>query len=273
MAVSLGPQDATHLELIRLRLGDRMLVVPTTRPDRAAPARAPTAPVRSALEIAPPPAQPLILEAPQTEAPIAPRLRYKPVIAVVDAAPCGVERLLADLVAEVEGAGGRCGIVSLDRQNRLALRFDCSELSPHWCWNSCAPELFIRQNSRVVVTAPDSEAGLQPEAIQRTIRSVIESTDAVVIDLGCRWEPRVFRPALTLATSIWMVTRAGQWTAMEMRLEQAEFSGWTDISRVRLVALGDADLPPVGLPSVVTLPPAGGWVLQEFLARELRGGR
>lgn len=280
MAASSGSADATRPELIRLRLRDRTLIVPSLRPVAstprisAGPTDSPKAAPEPVIAIPPPAAPPPVApERRQADAPAPARLGFRPVIAVVEAAPSGVEQLMTDLIAEVEATGGRCGVVSLDRQNRLAGRFDCPGFAPQWCWNASTPELFIRQFHRLVVAAPDSEAGLQPEAVQRVVRTVMDSSDVVVIDLGCRWEPRLFRPVLTLATNIWLVTRAGQWTAMEMRLEQAEFSGWTDMSRVRSVALGNADLPPAGLSSVVTLPPAGGWVLQEFLARELRGGR
>lgn len=264
-------EDPSTPETVRIRHGESVLLVrtrgPELRPRVAQPVQSVVAP-------------PVPVPVPENRRPASePRqglslgLGYKPVVALVEAAPSGADELMLNLISLVEEERGTCGVISLDRQNRMAGRLGCVAPSPQWCWNSAAPELFIPQGARVVVPAPDPEAGLAPEAVQQVVRKVTELADVVVVDLGCRWEPRLFRPVLMLASHVWFVTRAGQWTAMEMRLEQAEFSGWTDMSRVRSVALGDTQSVPIGAHSIVTLPAAGGWITREFLLRELRGAR
>jgi len=194
----------------------------------------------------------------------------RPVLVLIEAVPSGAEELAATAL-EVMAAGGRtCGVVSLDPHNRLAARHGCTTLSPGWCWRQAAPELLVQRGDRIVVTAPAHEAELEGGHVEAVLGEVLARADALVVDLGCRWVPRLFRPVVGMATQIWLVTRTGQWTGAEMRIEQAEISGWTPMDRVRLLVLGP-ERPPLSLGVGVAgaVPDWRGPAAWELAVREL----
>lgn len=248
--------------VVRLRIGEeRVVLVPSRWLPVAAPAAATSPP-----PVAPLPPAPATPQAPQPPPDLAPGSR--PVLVLVEAVPAGAEELAATVLAALAGMGRRCGVVSLERENRLAARLGCTTLAPAWCWRQAAPELVVQQGSRLVITAPSSEDELEAGHVDAVLRNLRDATDALVIDLGCRWVPRLFRPALQLATQIWLVTRTGQWTGAEMRLEQAQLSGWTPMDRVRLVVVGaqtatvNLGVPVIALPDVAAVADELGRVLR-----------
>jgi hypothetical protein len=256
-------------EPVRLRIGtDRYALVPSYRPDPRGTGP-PAGPVRDLTRTTP--------EFTRT-APESPRPHRSPgalpMVALIEAVPAGGDALAAAAAATLEAAGLRPGIVSLDRHNRLATRFGCPDPAPVWRWQQAAPDLPVDQGCRVVVPGPAAEAGLDGPAAAAVLQHLAQMAAALIIDLGCRWEPRLFRPVLTMATHIWIITRAGQWSGAEMRLEQAEFSGFTPMERVRLVVIGDGLPPPgfLGAPVAAVLPAAEGAAVQEFIWREIGRG-
>lgn len=270
--------EYTQPETVRLRVGAQAVQFQSWRPavrigdpPAAGPvpvAITPPAPPAPDLCLAPPPPAP-------APGPSVPRgglaIGYKPLIALIQATPCRAADLALTLLAMLEQSGYRCGVLCLDQHNTLGARFGCAGHSPHWTWRQPPPELFTQQGSRTVVPAPDTEGGMDPESVGTVLQTLIDQTDAVIVDLGCRWEPRLFQPVLGPATHIWVLTEPGKWTALEMRLEQAEFSGWTAMARVRSVALGEGGQPSprnIGI-GAVHLPDVRGKVACEFLAREL----
>ncbi|PZN00887.1 MAG: hypothetical protein DIU76_11930 [Bacillota bacterium] len=78
----------------------------------------------------------------------------------------------------------------------------------------------------------------------------MEQHEMVLVDLGCRWAPRVFRPVLTLATvQVLVCSGTGYgYAAAERRLEQADLSGWTDPLRFQLVVVQGQDEKPAPVP-------------------------
>jgi hypothetical protein len=192
-------------------------------------------------------------------------------IALIEAVPAGADALALTLAGAVEQAGQRAGLVSLDRENRLGLRLGLPARAPAWQWKQASPELLVRQGLRVVVPGPSTEAEVGGDAVEGVLHLAGEAADVLVVDLGCRWEPRLFRPVLLRADTIWLITRAGQWTGTEMRLEQAEFSGWTAMRRVKLVVVGNGPPPPPGLdvPVAGTLSQPSGDAALAFVVHEL----
>jgi hypothetical protein len=204
--------------------------------------------------------------------PAAPAPRFgRQIIALVEAVPAGADALALALAGAVEQAGQRVSLVSLDRANRLGQRLGVPAPAPAWQWKQASPELLVRQGLRLLVPGPSAETEVGHDAVEGVLHLAREAADIVVVDLGCRWEPRLFRPVLLRADAIWIVTRAGQWTGTEMRLEQAEFSGWTEMRRVRLVVIGDGPPPPVGLGVQVagTLSEPAGEAARDFAVREV----
>lgn len=197
----------------------------------------------------------------------------KPVVALVEAVPAGAVDLACAALALAEAGGCRCAVVSLDRQNRLGARLGCPLAAPAGWWQQGSPDLLVHKGARIVVPGPDREEALDGPHVEGVLERVREQSDLVLVDLGCRWVPRLFRPVLTRATHIWLVARAGQWSAVEMRLEQAEFSGWTDCRRIRLVVIGlEVPVPAaLGLEVAAVLPEPGGAAAREFVYRQLGG--
>lgn len=168
-------------------------------------------------------------------------------IALIEAVPSGADELGYAMVRVLEESGVQVGVICLDRQNRLGGRLGCPTPAPTWCWRQASPELLVRHGLRVVVPGPASEGELGTEAVEAVLHLVRQAIDVVVVDLGCRWEPRLFRSILSQADAIWILVRAGQWTGAEMRLEQAECSGWTEMRQVRLIVVGSGSPPPLSL--------------------------
>lgn len=197
----------------------------------------------------------------------------KPVVVLIEAVPSGAEELAATIAEAAEGVGFRPGLLCLDRENRLGIRLGCVQKSPSWCWQQETLELFVQRGGRTVIPAPANESDVTQQQVHQVLQQLHTNTDVVVVDLGCRWDPRLFRPVLNQATHIWVLTRSGQWSGAEMRLEQAEFSGWTDMRRVQLVVVGGSP-PSGGLQTSVAgvLPEAGGQFAQSWVARELWRG-
>lgn len=169
------------------------------------------------------------------------------VIALVEAVPSGADELGSAIVRVLEAAGLRVGVICLDRQNRMGARLGCPTHAPSWCWRQATPDLLLRHGLRVVVPGPATENEVGTEVVEAVLHLVREAADIVLVDLGCRWEPKLFRPIIAQANQIWVMVRSGQWTGAEMRLEQAECSGWTEMRRVRLVAVGEEAPPPINL--------------------------
>jgi hypothetical protein len=274
MATSTDSRPVTQLDQVRIRCGPQAVLVrswcPPIQLTRPTSVNVP----EPASHAAPPPAlapapSPLTIPVPSTITGFS--IGHKPVIALVQASPCGAADLALTLLGMMEQVGYRVGVICLDKQNLLGARFGCAANSPHWCWRQASAELFVHQGSRLIVPAPDLETGLDSDSVRTVLLATVDAVDAVVVDLGCRWEPRLFQPVLALATHIWFLTETGKWTALEMRLEQAEFSGWTEMARVRPVALGEGGQHQsrvIGA-SAVLLPDVRGRVACEFLAREL----
>jgi hypothetical protein len=187
----------------------------------------------------------------------------------------GAEALAALITDTVGAAGHTYAAVSLDRDNRLGARLGCVAPSPNWCWKQADDELFICKSAGLVIPAPASEDELATADVAAAMEKAIAAADALVVDLGCRWTPRLFRPVLARATHIWLIVRAGQWSAVEMRLEQADFSGWTAMDRLRLVVVGEGIPVPAGLAEITAavLPDFSGAAAREFVWRELGGAR
>jgi hypothetical protein len=157
-----------------------------------------------------------------------------PLIALVEASLTGGERLGAALVGAILNAGGRPAALCLEHRNRLA-----TLLSP-------SPDLLLH-------LAPQSESLLSPAEVADQLALLQGRSDGIVVDLGCRWAPRLFRTVMERATEIWIIGRVGQWSALEARLQQAEISGWTDLARVRLLVMGESG--PAPPPVLHTEPP------------------
>lgn len=244
---------------LRIRLGEgkvgEIRCTPPTVDHRQAP-------LQAAEEMPGAPVPPPVMQAPHFG---------RQVIALIEAVPAGADVLALTLAKAVEQAGQRVGLVSLDRANRLGQRLGIPALAPAWQWKQASPELLVRQGLRVVVPGPAAEGEVGSDAVEGVLHLVREAAETVVVDLGCRWEPRLFRPVLLRADMIWIITRAGQWTGTEMRLEQAEFSGWTEMRRVSLVVIGEGAPPPVGIgvPVAGVLPEPAGEAALGFAVREV----
>lgn len=245
----------TLADLIRLRLGEGRFV------EEHLSAPGPSAPANTRSDPAPAP------KVQEVFRPGAARL----VIALIEAVPAGGADLAMSVVEVLEQAGHRVGILSLDKENRLGARLGAAAPAPSWCWKQASPDLLVRSGLRVLAPGPAAEGEIGSEAVDRVLHLVRETADIVLADLGCRWEPRLFRPVLLHAEQIWVLVRAGQWTGAEMRLEQAECSGWLEMRRVRLVVVGDGAPPPAGLgvPVAGVLPAPGGEAARSFALREL----
>jgi hypothetical protein len=192
-------------------------------------------------------------------------LDFKPVIAIVEAVAVDAETLGQTALEVAVSCGYPFGAISLDRQNRLATRLGHAAPSPVWSWKHTEP---VTPSARVVIPAPEAEEELDGSDVEAMLQTVLGLTEGVVVDLGCRWAPRLFRPVLTRATHIWLVVRAGQWGAVEVRLDQAEFSGWTDMKRIRLVVLGTGSPVPAQFGDMVAavLPDLAGPAAKGFVA-------
>ncbi len=249
---------------VRLRLGERKTLIIEApvfaHPAGAAAQAATAAPARIAAQ------------RPAAAGAIAPGT----LVALVEAVPTRSDELAGAVVEAAEARGLRCGILSLEPQNRLAGRFGCPATTPAWKWKEESPDLLVAQGPRTVVAGPEFEEELDGPAVDRVLSRLRDATDVAVVDLGCRWLPRLFRPVLTAATHIWVLTRPGQWSGAEMRLQQAELSGWTDMSRVRLVVVGAGAPVSVQFHAMVAgvLPDVAGQPALDFVFRELgRGSR
>lgn len=249
---------------IRLRAGASVLIVP---------GQVPASPGPHALTAAAAPATPPPVVAPDPSGFAVP-LTNTPVIALVEAVPARADELAAACLQTLAGEERRCCAVALDGTNRLGVRLGCPERPPANAWQSAA-DLIVTRGQNGVVPGPVEEAALTGADLDRVLAEAAATSRAVVIDLGCRWVPNLFRPVMARATHIWVVTRVGQWTGVEMRLEQAEFSGWTDTRRVRIVALGEqvAAPPFLGAPVAAVLPEPAGEAVRALVLREVgRGG-
>lgn len=198
-------------------------------------------------------------------------LTYRPIIALIEAVPVAADDLAAAVIRVLESGGLRCGAVSLDGQNRLGTKLGCVNRPPAWCWQQLASELILWQGARAIVAGPAQEEEVDTVEYAEALHRVGQDVDSLVIDLGCRWTPRLFRAVLPIATHIWIVTRPGQWSGVEMRLEQAEYSGWTDMTRVRIVLIGDGPVPVMnfGVPLAGVLPDLAGERVRAFVLREV----
>lgn len=247
--------------LVRLRLGeDQALHFRSYRPHRSAQPNREThpSPLKTAL---------------QPENPVNPisTLGYKPVIALVEAVPVSADDLAAAVIRALEASGLRCGAVSLDGQGRLAQKLGLASRPPAWLWKQNAPELVHWQGARAIIAGPAQEEEVDPREYQIVVSQLGQELDCLVLDLGCRWNPRLFRTLLPMATHIWVVTRPGQWSGVEMRIEQAEFSGWTDMTRVRVLQIGAGSVPALnlGAPLGGVLPDLQPERVHPFVAREV----
>lgn len=255
---------------VRIRLTpERSVIVPSCRPDPGTGQRladpAPTAPAVHASPVEPPP-QALPRRA---HAPAAPGRAV--VIALVEAAPAGAEELALTILRLAAESGWRPGVVALDQQNRLGRRLGCAAPTPAWCWGKGAEGVVRQDGARVVVAGPDSEQEVGEAGISTVLGIAAQACDVLIVDLGCRWEPRLFRPVLTRAERIWLLAPASKSTAMEMRLEQAEFSGWTDLSRVQPVLLTDRGTPGmISFRNAALIDDPAGPGARELVLRELR---
>lgn len=132
-------------------------------------------------------------------------------IALVEASPAGTELLAAALVRTAEAVGRTAVALALEPRGRLL---------------SLIP---------TALTGPPDPA---PALLTERLNDLQGRADIIVVDLGCRWAPALFRPVLSRADEIWLVGQVGQWGALEARQSQAEFSGWTNLERISLFALG-----------------------------------
>jgi len=260
------PKSAVPPVQVQLRLTtERTLLIRSHPPQgspkivagKKTPAPIPSAPSQN------PPGQPIPIES---------SLGYKPVVVLIEATTTGAEALTSAVTDVLESMGSTCGVISLDRQNRTGARFGCPLPAPGWCWKQTSADILIQQGHRLIVPAPAVEDELTPDDVDRLLQKVSDSTDGMVIDLGCRWVPRLFRPVLARATHIWVVVRNGQWGAAEIRLDQAEFSGWTDTDRIRLVVIGQGGALPshLGVEIAAVLYSPEGPAAKEFVVSELR---
>lgn len=237
-------EDRIRLGKVRIRLGDRrVLVVPTYSSDATAPA-APSPPILRSAPPAPPTPQ-------RMPAVALPQLAHRVLVALIEAVPSRAELLAATMITAMEAAGSPCAAVSLEPQNRLGVRFGCAVQSDPHGWRLGPAATGVQQGHRTIIPAPSSEEALESGALTQALSQITDRADLTIVDLGCRWVPRLFRPVLTQATHIWLVARAGQWTGVEMRLEQAEFSGWTPMHRIRLVVVGEEPGVPPQLSPIV----------------------
>ncbi|HLO03575.1 MAG TPA: hypothetical protein VK191_10725 [Symbiobacteriaceae bacterium] len=201
---------------------ERVLLSPTGQLRK--PAWAPPFPEgnRQAPAVRPPEAALLSVEAPRLDDPWPlPNLRRRRMgpsrlIALVEASPAGAELLVA-AVASTGDASGRTTIaLALEPRGRI---------------------LHARPPGPTVLAAPP-EPILTASLLAERLHELQRRADVVVVDLGCRWVPALFRPVLSRADEIWLVGQVGQWGALEARQSQAEFSGWTNLDRISLFALG-----------------------------------
>lgn len=249
-------------DLIRLRLSDEQaLTVRAYRPAGYEQLATSPAHIHEG-------SRPSVTPAPE---PVVQVLAYRPVIALIEAVPSGVEELALAAASILEGAGVCPGVICLDGQNRLAVRMGIRDRAPALAWQQALPELPVACGSVLVVPGPDNEAAISSAAVAAVLDETGRNCGGLVVDLGCRWEPRLFRPVLSAATHIWLVVRSGSWSGAEMRLEQAEFSGWTDMERVRVVVAGPTPPPPglLGAPAVNVLPALGGAAARAFVTGEV----
>lgn len=257
--------DQTRLGKVRLRLGDRrVLVVPTYSADSLS-----VPPTLSSML----PGSPPIATPPQAVPVIsAPNLVDRLLVALIEAVPARAELLAATMLTTLEASGSRCAAISLEPQNRLALRFGCSVQSAPHAWELGAEACGVQQGHRLTVSAPSAEDAVESHAVSTVITQIRDRADLTVVDLGCRWVPRLFRPVLAQATHIWIIARAGQWSGVEMRLEQAELSGWAPMHKVRLVVIGEEPPLPAHLSGSLagTLREPEGQGVRELMGRELR---
>lgn len=130
-------------------------------------------------------------------------------IALVEASPVGAERLAAALVRQGQASGRTAIGLSLEPRGRLL------HVLP----------------AGLALVVPE-------EALLDHLLELQRQADLLVVDLGCRWAPTLFRSVLSRADEIWLIGEVGLWGALEARQSQAEFSGWTDLDRVSLFALG-----------------------------------
>jgi hypothetical protein len=251
------------VEPIRLRAGSGALLIPGFL--SAANRMPPTAdsdPVAAPLHRAPDP--PVSAAA----------LTFTPIIALVEAVPARADELAAACLQALAGEDRPGCAVALDGANRLGERLGCPDRTPAGAWHGSA-DLAVARGRIILVPAPADEAAVDAAGIDRVLAQAAGTARAVVVDLGCRWVPRLFRPVFARATHIWLVTRSGQWTGVEMRLEQAEFSGWTDMRRIRVVAIGPEAVaaPGLGVPVAAVLPEPGGAAARAFVLREVGRGQ
>lgn len=257
---------------LRLRLGlSRTILVPATPPLKEPASRQPAVQAPPVPEPSPPPAAPAAPVRPER----LPAARWlgKPLVALVEASPCGADDLALTLMNLAESSQLRVALVSLEPQNRLGLRLGHPASSSGPGWGESPGSQVRPVGPHLLVPAPDREDWLDPQRILACLDWVRNEADATVVDLGCRWEPRLFRPVLQQAAHIWLLTRAEKGMALEMRHEQAEFSGWTDMKRVQSVVIGGS--PRTGALSwgsyTVSLPDAAGDQARAFILRELGG--
>lgn len=252
---------------VRIRLGpQRLLTVPAIRPSVR-----PAGPSGHAPGSDPPSPPPEAPESPGTPPLLPPG--FRPLIALVEAVPTNAAEFVSTLLKMLEGQGLRSGLVSLEPQNRLGIRFGQPERSQHWLWKHQPEGLAKPFGGHRLIPAPDNEEALDGSTVGLVLDDLAENVDLVAVDLGCRWNPRLFRPVLSRATHIWVVSLAGKYSALEMRMEQAEFSGWTDLRKVRQVVLGGGET--AGFPGlsgqVVALPDSMGKAAQAFIRSEFGG--
>lgn len=261
------PTGRTERMQIRLHLGDRQVIVVPGYITAGGPKEFGEMNFGVAMPDQPPPA----LHAPLEPALCRPPISPGTVVALIEAVPARAEVLAETIVQVVERSGRRCGVLSLDSQNRLAARFGCVTAPEASVWKQRAADLILDQGTRAILPAPPAESDLEAADVGRALQELQGRAEIVVADLGCRWVPRLFRPVLERAAHIWVAVRAGQWSGAEARLGQAEFSGWTDMARVRLVVLGDSAPVPVHLGVTVAgvLSDPDGRAAHEFVSREL----
>lgn len=251
---------------VRLRAGGQVLHVTALLPEHLGTGAEPPPLTPGRPE---PPARPESPSRPETPAQAGRPARA--LIALVEAVPARADELAVTIARIAENTGTRCALLGLERQNRLGARMGVLSRSPVWSWKNAAAELGVQQGNSLVVPCPEDEAPLESANVARVLQALTERADWVVVDLGCRWIPGLFRPVMERATNIWIVTRAGQWSGAEMRLEQAEFSGWTPMGRVGLVVMGEGLPVPGGLGGLVAgvLPEPGGQAACELVNREV----
>lgn len=182
---------------------------PPFPPAHARAAPAPATPILDPVPVSPP------VETPDDPWSLHHLKRRRPgpsyLIALVEASPAGAEHLAAAVARQGELSGRSTVALALEPRGRL---------------------------QQLLPTALAAPADLSGALFSERLQELQRRADLLVVDLGCRWVPALFRPVLSRADEIWLVGAVGQWGALEVRQSQAEFSGWTNLDRLSLFALG-----------------------------------